>query len=100
MLVCGAPETLFGCFLIALQVQLYRADTNCVSGAACRALGDVCSQKIDGTLDKKWDYKRTLLTSVYGGLFIGKPNRTFRTVNRSMRRLLALAYFKSWSSLL
>lgn len=29
------------------------------------------SQKIDGTLDKKWNVKRTLLTSAYGGLFIG-----------------------------
>ena len=86
--------------LLALQVQLDRADTNGVPGAACRALGDVCSQKIDGTLDKKWDYKRTLLTSAYGGLCIGKPNETFCTANWRMRRLLALPYFKSWSSLL
>ena len=37
----------------------------------CRAVGDVLSQRIDGTLGKGWDAKRTLLTSAYGGLFIG-----------------------------
>ncbi|KAK9841824.1 hypothetical protein WJX81_005480 [Elliptochloris bilobata] len=60
------------------------------TSAGLWAIGDVLSQKIDGTLDKKWDMKRTLLTSAYGGLFIGPVGHTwYQVLDKAARRRFA-----------